>query len=160
MMLRLNFNNLVCGLLPWYKRQPVRLGLLRSMAFPLGGLFADFDIWRNDTAVMINVNSQVAVLEGYLRKRYGQPIAIKIVTFDDGALEICLEAEGDARSVLIALDGESAVDTMVPLPGELRQLFGDADFLVYVPTGVDLDLLQADIERFKQAMTQYKIIQK
>lgn len=156
---KINFNNLVNGLLPWFKRTPVRLSFLRSMVAPLGRLFGDFDKWRSDTRMIVNVTSQVAVFEGYLRKKYGQPIAIKIVTYDDGALEVCLEAEGTAQVVDIPLESEDFTPPAIPLDGELRVQFGDADFIVYIPNSVDIDMITADIERFKQALTQFKIIQ-
>lgn len=157
---RINFDNLVVRLLPWHKRQTGRVSLLRSFVAPLGVLFADFDRWRTDTRMIVNVTSQVAVLEGYLRSKYNQPVTIKIVTFDDGAMEVCLAAEGDSQCVFIGMEGEEVDDTMVPLAGEMRSQFGDADFIVYIPAGIDLAMVTADIERFKQALTEYKIIQK
>lgn len=164
MIPKINFKNLACGLLPWYKRRPVRLELLRAMVAPLGRLFGSFDTWRSDTRMVVNVTSQVAVFEGYLRKKYGSPIAIKVVTFDDGALHISLEAEGDTQSVLIPLESEEeqieVLPPSVPLDGEIRTRFGNADFIVYIPLEVDRELIEADIERFKQALTRYKIIQK
>lgn len=159
---KINFNNMVCGLLPWNKRRPVRLELLRAMVAPLGRLFAAFDTWRSDTRMIVNVNSQVAVFEGYLRKKYGQPIAIKVVTFDDGALHVGLEAEGETQGVWFPLNEAEETEVSppaVPLDGEIRARFGDADFIVYIPLGVERDRIEADIERFKQALTRYKIIQ-
>ncbi|MEG2495615.1 MAG: hypothetical protein RSB32_07965 [Mucinivorans sp.] len=159
---KINFNNLVCGLLPWTKRRAVRLELLRTMVTPLGRLFSDFDRWRSETRMIVNVTSQVAVFEGYLRVKYGSPIAIKVITFDDGALEVCLEAEGETLGVFVFLEDEPTdiLPPAVPLDGELRRKFGDADFIVYIPLGVDRELIEAEIERFKQALTRYKIIQK
>lgn len=162
MNLRINFDNLVVRLLPWHKRQTGRVSLLRAFTAPLGSLFKEIDRWRTDTRMIVNVTSQVAVLEGYLRSKYNQPVTIKIVTFDDGAMEVCLEAEGDTQCVFIAMQGEESQaypTAMVPLAGEMRSQFGDADFIVYIPAGVDLAMVTADIERFKQALTQYKIIQ-
>lgn len=156
---KLNISNLVLRLLPWHKRTPVRVAFLRALAAPLGWLFGLFDAWRDDTRMIVNVTSQVAVLEGYLRKKYGQPIAIKVLTFSDGALNIGLEEEGDTQGVWIPLPEDELPGENVPLAGEMREHFGDADFIVYVPQGIDLDLLRADIERFKQALIEYKIIQ-
>lgn len=156
---RINFDNLVVRLLPWHKRQTGRLSMLRVFTAPLGSLFKEIDRWRIDTRMIVNVTSQVAVLEGYLRSKYNQPVTIKIVTFDDGAMEVCLEAEGDTQCVFIGMQGEEVDDTMVPLAGEMRSQFGDADFIIYIPAGVDLAMVTADIERFKQALTEYKIIQ-
>lgn len=159
---KINFARLAEQLLPWTKRQPVRLTLLGSMTTRLDELFTEFDLWRDDIRMLVNVNSQVAVLEGYLRKKYRQPIAIKIVTYDDGALPVGLEEEGDTFRVDTPLDGQEAAQMPppeVPLESEIREHFGDADFIVYIPTGVDIDMIRADIERFKQALTLYKIIQ-
>ena len=155
---RIQFLNLVRQLLPAHKRQPVRLWWLRGLLSPLETLFASFDKWRSDTRMMINVNSQVAVFEGYLRKKYGEPIAIKVVTYDDGMLRVSLRAEGDTLRLRTGLREETTREA-VPLRGEIRAQFGDADFIVYIPTTVDADMIRAEIERFKQALVRYKIIQ-
>lgn len=151
------FNNLVRQLLPPHKRQPVRLSLLRAFIAPLSQLFASFADWRSDTRMMINVNSQVKVFEGYLRKKYNEPVTIKIITFDDGLLLVCLENEGILLQPDIGLEAEKKID--VPLDGEIRDRFGDADFIVYIPAGLDAGLIRAEIEKYKQALTKYKIIQ-
>ncbi len=155
---RIHYRNLVRQLLPTHKRQPVRLWWLRGLVAPLGALFASFDKWRSDTRMIVNVNSQVAVFEGYLRKKYGEPIAIRVVTFDDGMLRVSLRAEGDTLRLRTGLRDEATRET-VPLRGEIRAQFGDADFIVYIPLAVDVDMIRAEIERFKQALVQYKIIQ-
>lgn len=151
------FNNLVRQLLPPHKRQLVRLSLLRAFIAPLSQLFASFADWRSDTRMMINVNSQVKVFEGYLRKKYNEPVTIKIITFDDGLLMVCLENEGILLQPDIGLEAEKKID--VPLDGEVRDRFGDADFIVYIPAGLDINLIRAEIEKYKQALTKYKIIQ-
>lgn len=155
---RIDYRNLVRQLLPTHKRQPVRLWWLRGLVAPLGGLFAAFDKWRSDTRMIVNVSSQVAVFEGYLRKKYNEPIAIKVVTYDDGLARVSLRAEGPAQRLRTALRSEPERQA-IPLRGEIRARFGDADFIVYIPTGVDADLIRAEIERFKQALVRYKIIQ-
>lgn len=155
--MKISFINLVRQLTPPHKRQPVRLTLLRAFVAPLQLLFNSFDKWRSDTRMMINVNSQVKVFEGYLRKKYNEPITIKIVTFDDGLLMVCLETEGTLQQPDIGLEDEETID--VPLDGEIREKFGDADFIVYIPAGLDVNLIRAEIEKYKQALTSYKIIQ-
>lgn len=159
---KLNINNLVKRLLPWHKRQPVRLSILRALISPLRILWTDFDIWRDDTRMIINVNSQVAVLEGYLKKKYNNSVKIKIVTYFDGALEIGLIAEGDINRVDIPMEQEEIAERKppeLPLQGEIRERFGDADFIIYIPIDIDINLIKADIEKFKQALVKYKIIQ-
>jgi hypothetical protein len=41
----------------------------------------------------------------------------------------------------------------------VRERFGDVDFVVYLPAGVDAERVTADIERFRQALTKYGIVQ-
>lgn len=108
--------------------------------------------------MMINVNSQVKVFEGYLRKKYDEPIKIKIVTFDEGLLLVGLVEEGMTMMPEIGLEGEDHF-TGVPLDGEVRERFGDANFIVYIPITVDVNVIRAEIEKYKQALTIYKIIQ-
>lgn len=108
--------------------------------------------------MMINVNCQVKVFENYLRKKYNEPISIKIITFDDGLLLVGLEEEGATMMPDIGLENEDHfVD--VPLDGEIRNDFGDADFIVYIPPGLDKNMIEAEVEKYKQALTRYKIIQ-
>ena len=157
---RIDYRNLVRQLLPTHKRQPVRLWWLGRLTAPLAGLFTDFETWRDDTRILMNVTFQVRVFEGYLRKKYGQPVAIRVETYEDGGLRICLEEEGDTQRLDLALEAEGTPAAEVPLEGELREQFGDVDVVVYIPQGVDIEQVVADVERFKQALVKYKIIQK
>ena len=159
---KINIDNLVKQLLPWYKRQPNRLAILRAFVSPLRLLWSGFDAWRDNTRMVINVNSQVAVLEGYLKKKYEQPVSIKIVTYDDGAIKIGLIEEGRNHVLKVPLAEEVDLQKApaVPLDGEIRAQFGDVDFIVYIPEGLNLELVTADIERFKQALIRYKIVVK
>lgn len=152
---KVKYSNLVRQLVPAHKRQPVRLWWLRGLTAPLQVLFDAFDKWRSDTRMVVNVTSQVAVFEGYLRKKYGHPVTIKLVTYSEGGLHVGLEREGQHVAVGYDDRGEA-----VPLEGEIRQLFGDADFIVYIPADVDAESVRADIERFKTALTRYRISQK
>jgi|APDOM4702015159_1054818.scaffolds.fasta_scaffold112211_2 hypothetical protein len=158
MNVKAGFIRLVRVLLPPEKRQTKRLDWLQPLiAVPLNTLFASFDGWRTNTRMMINVNSQVKVFEGYLRKKYNEPIAIKIVTFEDGLLPVCLEEEGTTQQPSF---GDEVADMVaIPLDGEMRLLFGDVDFVVYIPKGVNADLIGAEVEKYKQALTTFKIIQ-
>lgn len=156
--MKVNCLNLVRQLLPPHKRQPVRLAFLQSCVTPLHELFLSFSEWRDNMRMMVNVNCQVKVFESYLRKKYKEPIAIKVVTFDDGLLLVGLEEEGTTMMPTIGLESENLF-AEVPLDGELRDRFGDTDFIVYIPANVDKVLIEAEIEKYKQALTKYKIIQ-
>lgn len=153
----INISNLIRQLLPPHKRKNNRLALLKGFVKPLESLWESFFEWRGNTRMMVNVNCQVKIFEGYLRKKYREPISIKIITFSDGLLIVGLEEEGTTMMPPIGLETESMVD--VPLDGEIRERFGDADFIVYIPAGVDVNLIRAEIENYKQALTKYKIIQ-
>ncbi len=148
-----NFRNFVRQYLPAHKRQPVRLALLRAMVH-LKGVFDDFAVWRDDYRYKIAVNSQVRVLQGHLRKVFGADIVVR--SFAEQYLEIGLLVE-PAHWRSFGLDGE---DVFIPvaLQGENEALFGDVDFIVFTPAGVDLALLRAEIEQYKLADKDYKII--
>ena len=62
--------------------------------------------------------------------------------------------EGVASAVGIGLESDPA---QIPLEGELRNQFGEVDFIVYVPDGVDIERVRADVERYKLAMITFKI---
>lgn len=158
MNLKVNYQNFIRQMLPPHKRQPIRIKLLGGFILPLQKLFDGFNIWRDDSRMMINVNSQVKVFEGYLRKKYNEPISIKIVTFNNGLLLIGLEEEGKAMWPEIGFESENHLRA-IPLENEIRDKFDDADFIVYIPQNVNKILIEAEIEKYKQVLTKYKIIQ-
>lgn len=158
MNIMIDHKNLVRQLLPPHKRQPVRLQLLQGFITPLQTLFEGFREWREDSRMMMNVNSQVRVFEGYLRKKYKQPISIKIVTFSNGLLSVGLISEGKTMWPSISLLCEARMRA-IPLKDEQRDKFEDADFIVYIPSGIDRLQIEADIEKYKQVLVTYKIIQ-
>ena len=154
----IDIDNLVRQLVPPHKRKPTRLWFLRLFNGRLKELFADFKLWRDDVRMLVNVNSQVMVLEGYLRKKYNEPIAIKIDTFSDKLFAVGLEDEGETFMPSVGLIDEGpAVD--VPLFNEMRDTFGDVDFVIYIPVNVDIELIRAEVEKYKRALAKYKIIQ-
>lgn len=155
---KINYKNLIRQLLPPHKRQPLRLTFLQGLITPLQTLFDSFNTYRDDSRMMVNVNSQVMVLEGYLRKKYKELIGIKVSTFNNGLLNVGLESEGTTMLVWISLSNENSMKN-VPLKDELRDKFQDADFVIYIPAGVDKLQVEADIEKYKLALITYKIIQ-
>lgn len=156
--MKINYSNFVRQLLPPHKRQAVRLALLTAFLYPLQLLFNLFLDWRDNSRMMINVNSQVKILEGYLRKKYNRPISIKIVTFNNGLLPVGLISEGETMWARISLESEAGMKG-VPLENEMRDKFDGADFIVYIPKGIDVNLIESEIEKYKQVLTTYKIIQ-
>lgn len=153
----IDYDNLVRQLAEPHRRQPVRLALLRAFVTRLKELHAQFYAYRRDTRIVVNLTGQVAVLEGWLRYRFDEPFAIKVVTYDDGLLPVGLEAEGE--TMLAAIGNTSDTWTSVALEGEMRRRFGDADFIVYVPASVDPALVTAELEKYRQALVTYKIVQ-
>lgn len=153
MNVRIRYDSLVRQLLPAHKRQTNRLTLLQALIFPLKMLWVSFDQWRKETRMLVNVNSQTGVLQGYLRGKYGHD-AITVRTFRSGGLAVGLTEEGVASAVGIGMESDPV---QIPLEGELRNQFGEADFIVYVPDGVDIERVRADVERYKLATTTFKI---
>lgn len=158
MNIEINYQNLVRQLLPPHKRQPARLRLLQGFVTPLQTLFEEFREWREDSRMMMNVNSQVRVLEGYLQKKYKEPVSIKIVTFSNGLLNIGLISEGKTMWPSVGLLSENRLQA-ISLKDEQRDKFEDADFIVYIPSGIERMQIEADIEKYKQVLVTYKIIQ-
>lgn len=157
MNLRMDCPNLVRQLLPPHKRQPVRLKWLAGLLTLLQRLFDSFDIWRKDTRMLVNVNSRVKVLEGYLRRKYGDA-DIRIVTFNNGLLLVGLISEGITMWPEIGLVNEKLMKP-VPLENEVRDKFEGVNFIVYIPVTVDRQQIEREIEKYKQALITYKIIQ-
>ena len=156
---KININNLVRQLVPPHRRQPVRLDFLRGLLYPLRQLWEWFELWRDDIRLRINVNSQVMVLEGYLRNKYND-VRITITSLDNGWLWVGLLSEGDLYMPKIGLLGGGEQLIHVPLLWEKRLGMGDVDFWVYIPVGVDIEAIRAEIECYRQAGVKYEIIQK
>lgn len=154
---KINYQNFIRQLLPPHKRQKTRIRLLHCFIAPLQQLFSDFNTWRENSRMIINVTSQVKILEGYLRKKYNESISIKIVTFNNGLMLVGLEKEGNTMWPVIGLTGEEM--KTVPLENEIRDKFDGADFIVYIPDNVNKMLIESEIEKYKQVLTTYKIIQ-
>lgn len=157
MNLKMNCPNLVRQLLPPHKRQPVRLKWLIGLLALLQRLFDSFDVWRKGTRMLVNVNSQVKVLEGYLRKKFND-VNIRIVTFNNGLLLVGLISEGRTMWPEIGLAKEKQMK-LIPLENEVCDKFGGVNFIVYIPTTVDKQQIELEIDKYKQALITYKIIQ-
>lgn len=157
MNLKMNCPNLVRQLLPPHKRQPVRLKWLIGLLALLQRLFDSFDVWRKGTRMLVNVNSQIKVLEGYLRKKFND-VNIRIVTFNNGLLLVGLISEGRTMWPEIGLAKEKQMK-LIPLENEVCDKFGGVNFIVYIPTTVDKQQIELEIDKYKQALITYKIIQ-
>ena len=154
---KINFPNLVKQLLPNHKRQPGRLGLLESLLNPLTGIFSAFNTWREETRRIIKINNQVIVLEKYLQYKYNNEF-IRVRTYDDLLSDVALRQESDIYRLTMGLYQEM-VFCDIPLRGEVSEAFGDADYIVSIPVSVKIEDIRADIERFKQILIKYKIVQ-
>lgn len=158
-MANINFKNLIRQLVPFHKLQINRLVWLASLLYPLQELFNILVQYRKEVRRITRVTSQIKVFEGYLQTKYNETVNIKLVTFSDGALNICLEDEG-ILSMDIPLSNENKEGISIPLRLEVREQFGDVDLIVYIPMTLEIDNIRADIERFKQALITYQIIQR
>lgn len=154
---KIDFDNLVRQMVPSHRRQPVRLSLLRALVRPLTGLFGGFDRWRDDVRMRLNLTGQIKILEGYLRAKYDPTLSIRIVSNDPRLLPVGLKQEGKTHFVAVGLKGERRVG--VALKNEIYDRYGDADFLVFIPAGVDIEAIRIEIEKYRPAGINYKIIQ-
>ena len=146
----LNFKELVRQYVAPHRRQRVRLGWLWAL-IDLESVWLAFAAWRDYYRYTVHVTSQHRSLEGHLNKTFGGGILIK--SYEDQFLAIGLNSE-PAHWVLFEPMPEIALE------GEGGQSFQDVDFIVYVPEGIDLSLVRAEIERYKIADRTYKIVTK
>ncbi len=165
----INIRHLVYQLLPPHKRQHNRVNWLVALLKPLSDLWENdilksdpwdgFYAWRANKRMMVNVNSQLLVLQGYLRKKYKEPVRIYIESYSDGLPWVALNLEESEQLLLqTGLSGEE--HERVPLKDEIRTRFNGADFKVYIPKGLDKALIAAEIEKYRQALVKYEIIEK
>ena len=144
----LNFKELIRQYVAPHRRQPVRLGWLWALV-DLDSVWLSFSAWRDYYRYKVHVTSQHRSLEGHLNKTFGGGILIK--SYEDQFLAIGLNTE-PAHWVLFEPMQEIALE------GEGGQSFKDVDFIVYVPEGIDMSLVRAEIERYKIADRTYKIV--
>lgn len=156
---KIDFRNFVRQTLPHHKRQPVRLRLLWCFVAPLAALCAAFTVWRNSTRKLLNITCRRGVLECFLREKYHDP-TITILSFREQGFELGLSPEGPLTAQAVALNASEGGGAAVPMAGESTRQFGDVDFIVLVSTATDIHAVRADIERYRPALTTYKIEQR
>lgn len=144
----LNFKELIRQYIAPHRRQPNRMNWLASL-IDLQAVFDAFSSWRDYYRYKVHITSQHKVLQGHLRKTFGAGIIVK--SYDDQFLDIGLNEE-PAHWIILEPMAE------VALEGESGKSFIDADFIVYIPAGVDEGQLCAEIEKYKLADKTYKII--
>jgi len=152
--LNVNFDLLIVQLLPPHKRQKVRVEILQIL-FNLAGLYNRFVLWRKKQLLLINITSQIKVLEGYLRTVFGKIITIRENT--DKLKGISLLVEGQLQ--MIGLSNEPGTLAPFPLLSEFGGDLQGADFIVIAPVDVDKETLAIEIEKFKQMDKKYIIKQ-
>lgn len=145
----LNFKELIRQYVAPHRRQTVRLSWLRAL-LDLESVWDAFAEWRDYYRYKVHVTSQHRSLQGHLNKTFGGGVLIK--SYEDQFLDVGLNSE-PAHWVLF-----DAPMPEIALEGEGGQSFRDVDFIVYVPEGVDLNLVRAEIERYKIADRTYKIV--
>lgn len=156
----IDFKRLIRQIVHIHKLQTNRLLWLNGLLSPLVERFTEWRKYRTDVRMMVRVTSQVKIFEGYLQTKYKEPVTIKLVTFDDGALNIGVEAEGETMGANISLIAENSETVSTALLLEIRDNFEGADFILYIPNNLKISDMQAEIERFKQVLVKYKIVQK
>ena len=155
----IDIKNLAYQLVPPHKRLPLRLRWLSAMLMPLAEQWTLFCAWRTASRLLVNVNSQTAVLEGYLRTKYHEPTAIKIESYEDGLPTIALSDESEDRQVRFHSSEKGNPVPEFPLSQEIRNRFEGVGFLVYIPGHLDRTLIEAEIDRYKQALITYRLVQ-
>lgn len=155
---KIDFRNLVRQLLPHHMRLPVRLRILRCLFKPLIVLYEAFCTWKENTRRLMSVTNQQGVLEQFLREKYHDD-TITIVSYREDGFAVGLDPEGLSTAQAIGLNDGEGSPAEVSLKGELYQQFGDVDFIVYISAATDPVKIRADVEKYRPALTTYKIIQ-
>lgn len=148
MNINFNFKELIRQYIAPHRRQTNRLNWLWSL-IDLSSVWQSWVEWRDYYRYKIHVTSQHSSLQGHLIKTFGEGIIIK--SYAENFLEVGLDEES-AHWVWFDPYQE------VALKGESNVSFDDVDFIVYAPSDIDVDLLSAEIEKYKLADRRYKII--
>lgn len=151
--IQIRFKKLIPIYLAPHKRTPNRIKWLTSLV-DLQAVFDGFSLWRSDYRYRIMLNGQLAILEGHLQKKFGNGILVK--SYEDGYVGVGLESE-PAHWLTVGLVAEDHF-VEVPLIGEGGHDFEGFDFLVIVPSGYNVAMIRAEIEKYKLADKNYNII--
>ncbi len=150
--LYIRFDELIRNYVAPHKRTPKRLAWLTGI-IDLQGTFDKFSAWRSYYRYKIMLNSQRLVLEGHLRKIFGPEIVVK--SYDDGYVGIGLLIE-PAHWKMFGLKSENH-NIPFPLIGENGLEFEGYDFLVIVYGDYDINMIKAEVEKYKMADKKYNI---
>lgn len=156
-MIKIHYPNLIRQTLPPLKRTPVRLAWFNALLSALIEMYNEFQRWAELQRMLINVNGRTMVLEGFLRFKYGNT-EIAISTTIDNLPGIGLVNEGDIYIALVGLLDETAKPFELPLISERQGGEYDVDFVVFVPAGVNVNDVIADIERYKTPLATYNLV--
>lgn len=144
----LNFKEIIRQYVAPHRRQANRLNWLWAL-IDLDSVWKSFSEWRDYYRYKVHVTSQHKSLQGHLNKTFGGGILVK--SYDDQFLDVGLDVESAHWALFDPMQE-------IALEGEGGKSFEDVDFIVYVPSGVNLNLVMAEIERYKIADRTYKII--
>lgn len=148
----IRFDELIRNYVAPHKRTHKRLSWLTGL-IDLQSVFDAYAAWRSYYRYKIMLNSQCAVLEGHLRKIFGPDIVVK--SYDDGYVGIGLRIEPAHWKLF----GRKEENSFVPFPliGESGREFEGFNFLVLVYGDYDMNLIQAEVEKYKMADKKYRI---
>lgn len=144
----MDFKGLIRQYVAPHRRQPVRLAWLYALV-DLDGLWVSFSKWRDYYRYKTHITSQHRALQGHLTRMFGGGIILR--SYSDQFLEIGLDVE---PAHWVVFDPTQTI----ALEGEGGQAFADVDFIVYAPGSIDLNLLAAEVEKYKLADKVYKIV--
>lgn len=160
--MELNIRNLIFQLIPFHKRLPNRVAWLEKLFKPLSDLWDEFYKWRMQTRMMVNMNSQMMVLERFLQIKYGDNVGISIESYADGMILVPLDTESEELQPEINSPYGPNQPKILAIPkhDEIRTRFDGVDFIVHIPAkGVNKVQIEADIEKYRQALVKYRIKQ-
>ena len=161
--MHLNIKNLVLQLIPMHKRQPNRYGWLCGLLSPMERQWQEFTQWRENTRMLVNINSQQMVLTQFLRKQFADE-SISVESFEDGLPLFPLSFESEQHLQLISLWGEDLTVSEkkleeIPLANEKRLSLEDGvDFIVRIPNHLNESEVAAYVDKYRQALVKYSIV--
>lgn len=151
--LNIRFKELILAYIAPHKRSANRIAWLTGL-ISLQTVFDRFAAWRSYYRYKIMLSGQRLVLEGHLRKVFGKDIIVK--SFADGYVGIGLNIE-PAHWKKFGKNNEGCFVSF-PLTGERLAEFEDYDFLVIVSAKYNINLVRAEVEKYKLADKKYNII--
>lgn len=153
--MKISFNLLTKILLPFHKRQPVRLSFLSIFAQKAKQAMEKLLIIKSETIKSLGITGQTIMLTHHLNNLFGP--GISIVHGIQQSLNFGLLEDGSQNYIDIGLLSEASSFRPAALEGENLESFG-FDYQVIITPATPVSSLTAELNKYRLAGKTFEIV--